>query len=336
MAIAALLWTGCATAGHREASARAPATVDVVLFPLSGALPIYVASDQGFYTRAGLNVRLKMTPDSSHLVQGLISGHYQLAAALIDNFVAYQEHQHAVPYEAGHDLRVLMGLSTVSAALVARADISGVAGLRGRTVGVDATGTGFAFMLYRMAEQAGLERQDFRLVASGSTKARWEALSNGDLDATLLTPEFATQAKERGFRILLDSRTLFPAYMGVAIAADRSWANHNRRTVQAFLRATLAARRWLERPENLPSAATSLSERLGGTPEQMARLLKTMLEESALIADGSIDANGLETVVDLRRRYAQSARAIGKPEKYLDLGYLTRARQELGAARRAD
>lgn len=301
-------------------------TVAVVLFPMSAAAPLYVGVDQGFYAREGLDVKLTHTPNSAYLVEGLANGKYQLAAALVDNFIAYQENQHAVKHRPGHDLKVLMGLSTASVALVARKEIAAASSLAGREIGIDAPGTGFAFVLYHLMEQAGLQRGQYQLTLSGSTEARWEALSRGELDATLLAPEFTKQAVEQGFRSLVDSRDALPVYMGASVAADSAWIDQNRGTVEAFLRASLAARAWLARPVNIPTAARSLAQRLGGTPEQMESVLRNLLEAEVLIADGSIDSRALDTVLGLRRRYGTPPADIGAPEQYLDLSLLERAR----------
>jgi ABC-type nitrate/sulfonate/bicarbonate transport system substrate-binding protein len=331
--IAVMLLCAAGSAAEQKQSANKPpaTTIEVALFPLSAAAPLYVGVDHGFYSRAGLDVRLTATPDSTHLVSGLASGKYQFAAALIDNFVAYEAKQHSAAHVKGHDLRALMGLSTASASLVAVNDVANVGYLHGRRIGVDAPGSGFAFLLYGMLEQAKMRPGDYQVVVSGSTKARWEALSRGEIDATMLTPEFTALAMERQLRVLSDSQSLFPKYMGVAIAADTAWAKQNATAVQAFLRATLEARQWLARPENLAAAAESLSKRLDTTPFQMTGLLRGLIENSVLIEDGGVDMQGFATVIELRKRYAPGFPSNRSPESFLDLSYLERAKAELSA-----
>lgn len=327
-----LLCTAAVAAEQKQsASTQSKTPIEVVLFPLSAAAPLYVGVDHGFYDRAGLDVRLSATPDSKHLVSGLASGKYQFAAALIDNFVAYEAKQHGAPHVKGHDLRVLMGLSLASASLVAINDVANVGYLRGRRVGVDAPGTGFAFLLYGMLEQAKMRPGDYEVVNSGSTKTRWEALSRGEIAATLLTPEFTALAMERQLRVLGDTQNLYPKYMGVALGAEDAWAKQNAQVVEAFVRATLEARQWLARPENLSAAAESLSKRLDTTPFQMTGLLRGLLESSVLIADGSIDTQGFATVIELRKKYAPGFPSNRSPGSFLDLSYLNRAQADLRA-----
>lgn len=81
--------------------------------------------------------------------------------------------QHGASQVPGRDLRALMGLCTASASLVAVNDVANVGYLSGRRVGVDAPGCGFAFFLHGMLEQAKMRPGDYKVVTSGSTKARW-------------------------------------------------------------------------------------------------------------------------------------------------------------------
>ncbi len=296
--------------------------IDVIAFPSTATVALYAGVDHGFYEKAGLDVRLSPTPSSQQLVQGLVSGQYQFGAALIDNFVAYRANQHAVARDPKHDLRVVMGLASASVALVSRADIESIHDLRDRRVGIDAPGTGFAFVLYHMLSQQGLNRADVRLTESGSTKARWAALERGEIDATMLTPEFALQAQAKGFRILQDSAQALPPYMGLALAADEAWAARNPALVRDFLRATLEAHEWLSRPENRPLAAESLSRELGGTPQEMLQLLEQLLASDALIADGRVSETGLTTVLTLRRQFGNPATMPMDAAQYVDLSYL--------------
>jgi NitT/TauT family transport system substrate-binding protein len=330
IALACTATSSCAQPA-KQTSTHTP--IGVIAFPSTATAALYVGAAQGFYAKAGLDVRLTATPNSRELVNGMVDGEYQFAAALIDNFVAYRANQHAVPYDPQRDLRVVMGLADASVALVARADIETIGALRQRRVGIDAPGTGFAFVLYHMLSQQGLDRGDVVLMQSGSTKARLTALERGEIDATMLTPEFALQAKAKGFRILRDSAQALPAYMGFALAVDSGWAARNSSSVRDFLRATLAAREWLERPENRPIAAEILSRELGATPQQMLELLEQLLASGALIADGRISDAGLATVLSLRRQFGNSATMPQDAAEYLDLSYLPRRRPAAPADR---
>lgn len=309
----------------RAASERAT-KLGIILFPSAAAAAVYVGVDRGYYARAGLNVSITETPDSSFLMSNLVAGRFQIAVALADNFVAYQLGQHATVHLPGRDVSIIMGLSRSSAALVARPDFTSVASLRNRMLGVDAPGSGLAFVLYRMLEEAGLSHNDYKLVRAGSTQERALALIRGEIDATMLTPEFARQARAHGMHPLADSKALFPSYMGATAAVARTWATRHPLAIEEFISATLAATRWLTQPENRPALTEVLSRRLRVPPAQVRQSLNGLIEGQALIRDGRVDLSGLDAVLALRARYGRPARPPAAPGDFLDLKYLNSAR----------
>jgi ABC-type nitrate/sulfonate/bicarbonate transport system substrate-binding protein len=327
--IQAVLGMIAAAACHAQAAtpgSAAPERLDVIYFPSASMAAVYVGADRGYYAAAGLDVRLQATPDSPSLISGLANGRFQLAVALADNFVAYQQGQHAAPRVAGRDLSIVMGLATSSALLAARPDVPNVAALRGSTIGVDAPTTGLAFLLYQMLEDAGLTRGDYMLARAGSTQQRSIALGRGEIDATALTPEFARDAQERGLKLLAQSTTKLPSYMGMTLAVEKGWAAQNRAKVESFIAATLAAGQWLAQPENRSAVAAILSRHLQMPQRQADDALTSLLDERTLILDGSIDPAGFDAVLRLRGWYGRPVRPIGAAAEFVDLTYLEAAR----------
>jgi ABC-type nitrate/sulfonate/bicarbonate transport system substrate-binding protein len=321
-ALAPFALVGADASAARESASQALRKLDVILFPSVAAAAVYVGLERGDYTRAGLEVGITATPDSAFLMGNLVNGRFQIAVALADNFVAYQQGQHATAHSPGRDVSIVMGLAKSSAALVARPDCTTVESLRRRKVGVDAPGTGLAFVLYRMLEDAGLSRDDYTVLRAGSTQERARALIRGEFDATLLSPEFARQAQASGMRALADSKALFPSYMGATVAIERNWADQNRSAVEAFISATLSATQWLVRPENQPALTELLSRHLQIPPEQLRQALSELIGGHSLIRDGRVDLPGLGAVLALRARYGRPAQPPAAPGDFLDLKYL--------------
>lgn len=321
------LMAACVAQAQEVRSAAQTESLDIVLFPSAAAAAIYVGLDRGYYADAGLAVHLTPTPDSAFLVAGLSTGRFQLGVALADNFVAYQQGQHEAPRVADRDLSIVMGLATTGAALVARPGFTSVASLRNHRIGVDAPGTGLAFVMYRMLEDARLIQGDYTLVRAGSTQQRSLALGRGEIDATLLTPEFAQDAQAHGLLELANSAALLPHYMGMAVAVERNWGRQHRATLEAFIAATLSAASWLARPENRPAAAAILSHHLTIPEAQIGKSLSGLLDEHALIPDGGIDAAGFDAVLALRGRYGTPVHAMEPAGRFVDLTYLDSARR---------
>src|SRR5882724_10215914 len=97
----------------------------------------------------------------------------------IDNVIAYQEGQGEAPLDRVPDAFAFMGADSGFLSLVVQRDIEDFAGLRGRTLSVDAFTTGYAFVLYEMLRLNGLEPGDYALDGVGGMIQRYTALTAG-------------------------------------------------------------------------------------------------------------------------------------------------------------
>ena len=79
---------------------------------------------------------------------------------------------------------------------------------------MDALTTGFAFVLYRMLDDAGLSSDDYEMVSVGATPHRWAGVQSGEYSGTLLIEPFTGQARASGFKSLGSSRETFKNYPG--------------------------------------------------------------------------------------------------------------------------
>ena len=95
-ALAALaLWAAGAAIAQpaTNPSPTPPAPVRVIAFDGGWNLPVWAAQRQGYFEANGVAVQIAYTPNSGFLVSSLFDGRYDLALALVDNLVAYQEGQ---------------------------------------------------------------------------------------------------------------------------------------------------------------------------------------------------------------------------------------------------
>jgi len=151
----------------------------LVVFPGAFNWPVWVARKQGWFAAEGLEVGVTRTPGSVFQLSGLINGEFDLGITLIDNVVAYREGQGEVP-AVGKDLVALMACDTrVFPSLVTLPEVRTYADLRGRTLSVDATKTGYAMVLHAMLEKGGLAPQDYRIESVGGVLQRFEGLLAG-------------------------------------------------------------------------------------------------------------------------------------------------------------
>src|SRR5262249_19704178 len=134
--------------------------------------------------------------------------------------------------------------------------------LLGKTLALDAVGTGFAFVLYAMLEELGLSINDYGRVAVGATPERWKSIKDGVHAGTITIEPFTSIAIAAGFRVLRKSTETFPAYQGGIVAARESWAAKNAETVKAFIRGYVKGLDWTLAPNKRAQAAVLLQAKM--------------------------------------------------------------------------
>ena len=313
-AYAAAVLPGCATAP------ATPLPVNVISFGGGFNLPLWAARERGFFAANGLAATLHITPDSKQLFSGLMDGRYQFAITAFDNIVAYQEGQGEVSFNPSSDFFAFMGSDDGFLSLVSAPEVKTFAGLRGKTISVDAMSNGFSFVLREMLAQNGLAEGDVLWARAGGTDRRFAALMEGQHAATMLRAPFDLQAKNRGFNTLATARQTLGPYMGIVGAARRSFAQQQPQAVTAFIRAYRDAVGWLQAPTNRAAAEALLTANVPGMNPALARQsCELMLHPTTgFFADVRLDAEGVRRVMALRSKLAQPPKALSDPTRYID------------------
>ena len=296
-------------------------TINVITFAGGLNLPTLVAQRQGFFAKHGVEVNLRITPNSVYLMTGLIEGRFDLAAtASIDNLVAYQEGQGEAPLKVQPDLVAFMGTDDGFLNLVGLPDAKGVTDLRGKDLGVDALTTGFAFVLREMIERAGIKDSEVKYVRAGGTNLRYAALLDREFAATLLSSPFDLEAEAKGFTRLGSATELLGAYQGRAAFGMREWIRDNEAAVIGFMRAEREAMEWIYDPRNREvCGALLLANDRDMTPALAKKTYDMFVDrKSGMYRDLRIDLEGFKVVLALRSKYGQPKRDFNDPTKYVD------------------
>lgn len=301
-------------------------TIKLIAFPGAPNLPIFAGTELGLFARAGVAVDLTTTPSSVYQMENLAAGTFDMAATAVDNVIAYRAGQGAVAVADPRDLFVLMGATTIELSLVAQPDIAATADLKGQSLALDALATGFAFVLYKILEDAGLAPGDCAMVPVGATPERWAAVRAGSHAATLTIEPFTSLARAAGFAVLASSRDAFDHYQGGVFASRRSWATANAGLVEAFILGYLYSLDWVLAPENRADAAEILVRHMPNIKPGAADavLANVLSPDRGLTPRAALDWAGMATVLDLRRRYGPGGE-LGVPESHVDMQYYDRA-----------
>lgn len=295
----------------------------IIAFPGAPNLPVFAALEQGYFAAEGLEVAFTATPSSTYQFEAFGAGQFDIAFTAFDNIVAYQEGQGAVALASPPDFRVIMGATQVELSAVVAPAIERAADLRGKSLALDAVGTGFAFVLYAMLEQLGLPLAEYERVPVGATPDRWQSVKDGTHAGTITIEPFTSIARAAGFRVLRQSTETFPAYQGGIVAVRQGWAEQNADRVKAFIRGYLKGLDWTLAPENRAEAAALLLARMPEIkPGVVDKVLASVLSpRSGLTPRGAILRDGMKTVLELRSRYGRPEKSLTDVDKYLSLSF---------------
>src|SRR5471032_408987 len=212
--------------------ARAEDTkLTVIVFPGVQNLPMFAAQAKGLYAKRGLNVDLKFTPNSDELRNGLAEGRYQIAHSAID-------HAFALKDKANVDIAVVIGGDTSFNHLIVQPEIASLADVKGKTVVVDAINTAYAFQLYEMLRQKGVNKGDYEIKMAGGTAARLEAMTKDKaMAAAMMNPPFSTRGIKAGLKDMGTAAAALGAYQGTSAFVLRAWGQANSDTLVKYLQA---------------------------------------------------------------------------------------------------
>src|SRR5262249_3115577 len=133
-------------------------------------------------------------------------------------------------------------------------------------------------------------------------------------------PPFDAKAIATGMRRIGDSREVLPDYPNTLLAANREWAQKNRETLVAYLRAWLKGMSWVKDPANREAAIKVVGTEIKLNPNQAA----DSIEE--LSNTGSLNLPGLQVVLDLRNQFGFKLNKGDKLPVYYDAAYFDAAR----------
>jgi ABC-type nitrate/sulfonate/bicarbonate transport system substrate-binding protein len=304
--------------------------VTVNVFPGGFNWGLYVGQAKGFFAEHGIAVEIQATPNSVTQMTDFSQGKFDIAMTAVDNIVAYVEGQGEAPIGPQPDFMAVMGSDSGFLSLVTSPSITGIEGLAGKTLSVDAMTTGYAFVLYEIMRRNGLDKAkgDYQIVRAGGMIQRWNALREGQHTATLLSAPYNIIAKNAGFTELAKATDVIGPYQGNVAAVRRSWARKNRSKVIGFMKGYRRSIAWLYEGANRAEAIEILRRNL---PQMMQEIAQASYAELLDPVRGffrhcDIDRAGLACVLELRSRYGVPARPLKEPEKYRDLGFAADAR----------
>jgi ABC-type nitrate/sulfonate/bicarbonate transport system substrate-binding protein len=322
--IAALAAGLCLLGGAARAQDK---PIELIVFPGGFNWPIWVAQEKGFFAANHMAVKITPTPSSVFQLTNLIDGKFDLAMTAIDNLIAYDEGQGEAPTSAKPDLIAVMGGDNGFLSLVAVPEVKRYADLKGKQLSVDARTTGYAFVLEKMLQKAGLKDNDYELVKAGGVLQRFEALMEKKHAGTLLLSPFEVPAQAKGFTLLGYAIDVLGRYQGLVGATRRDWAKSHGAELTGYIRGYIAGVAWLYQMANKAEAVAILRKNLPAMSAELADKAYAILldPKNGFQRQARIDVEGVRTVLALRSEYGEPKKTLTDPAKYYDATWYDKA-----------
>jgi ABC-type nitrate/sulfonate/bicarbonate transport system substrate-binding protein len=277
---------------------------------------IVAAKVNGYFAAEGLEPEITETANSTNQMRGLSQGKFDVVSTAFDNVLAWSGKE-------GADIIAVSQIrDRTELPVFVRPEIKDWSDLKGKKLAADAVDTAFALVLRRILLAHGLDmaKGDYELVALGATGARLESMVKGETYAGILNPPFDAKALAAGMRRIGDSIEVLPDYPNTIFAVNRDWAQKNRDTLVAYLRAWLKGMAWNNDPANREAAIKAVGAELKLNPKQA----QESVEE--LSKTGNLNLHGLQVVLDLRNQFGFKLAKGDKLPVYYDTQYFNAAK----------
>jgi ABC-type nitrate/sulfonate/bicarbonate transport system substrate-binding protein len=219
---------------------------------------LYVAQDQGYFRKYGLDVTLVQVRNGPVGMAALSSGeslmHWGSVSAA--NLGAIAE---------GADLVFVAGfINKLTGAFAASPKIRTPVELKGKSLGVNSLSGGTWIFTMLALDHWGLapDRDKIQIRALGDNSVVSQALIAGNVDGAYLSYTYAKIVQNKGFRVLADLEKLPIAYQGTGIITRRSAVGSSSSAIEGVIKGLLDGVAFVRTPDNKQQVMKSLAKGL--------------------------------------------------------------------------
>jgi NitT/TauT family transport system substrate-binding protein len=255
---------------------------------------VWLAEDQGFYKKHGLDVTSVFISSGSVTSQALIAGEAKLASTSVGPT--------AGAVSGGADLVILAGtIHILPYQFWVLPQVRQPADLKGKRVAISTFGSGSHLAAEVALQSLGLEpvRDKIAIMQVGTQPDRVAALASGRIDATPLEPGFGQAAKEKGLTVMADLTKADVPYLNTVLVASRRFVKESPPQIEAFLKGTIDGFAFLSSPANEKVVKSVLARRLKlSTPQSVQIMYDATLEMHAKTRVPNVPLAGVQNMID--------------------------------------
>jgi NitT/TauT family transport system substrate-binding protein len=276
---------------------------------ISGAFaPIWVAQEKGLFGKYGVGVELKYILPAT-ATQALIARSLDICnpgGELIEAGLT------------GHDVVFMLGvLNRAVFSLYSKPDLKSFSDLKGKIIGVTQPGSTTDFVGRILVRQSGMTPgKDVRVVHLDGIPAIMTALTQGNIDAGIISAPTTLRARKAGLKELVNITEKNIPLIHVAFASTRQYMKENpdrvRRFLQAYLEGLKIVRTDGEQAKQAIGKYTKLAD--ADDLEETYRTFLPAWEKAPYVS-----AAGVQTLLDFS---VQPGARSAKPEQFIDNSFL--------------
>jgi ABC-type nitrate/sulfonate/bicarbonate transport system substrate-binding protein len=219
--------------------------------------PLWIAQEQGFFTKYGIESELVFVRTTSVHIAGLLSGQIDMS---------YGGGSGILPVAgSGVDLRFIASFgSRLTHFLLTRPEIQTAKDLRGKRMGVVSIG-GTQWITTKLGlEYLGLDEQrdEIRMLAIGDQSVLRRALESGSIDGAFFNGALAEEVRSKGFRMLTDLYSANIKTLSSGVIVKKVSLQKNRDLATNVLQALIEGLAFVKSPARKPRVIKTLMERL--------------------------------------------------------------------------
>jgi NitT/TauT family transport system substrate-binding protein len=192
---ALVLAAGCGSSSSSSSSSGGVQSVSMISNLWPGIAPFVVAHDQGLDKKNGVDLNIKFVEQLSDVTSAMGSGRADVAYSVGPG-------QAMTMLQAQIPIKLLMigDISIGGDQILGQPSISGMAALKGKTVGIEHATTGYPLLVDGL-QHAGLSINDVNDIELSASQAA-VALQSGQVDAAYTYQPYVNQTLAKGFKSL--------------------------------------------------------------------------------------------------------------------------------------
>jgi NitT/TauT family transport system substrate-binding protein len=227
--------SACAQAASPAAeTSPEPATLKIAVLPILDTLPMYVAQQEGLFTKHRIQVTFIPVGSAAERDQVINAGQ---ADGMINEIISTQFYNRdKIQVQIVRFAQTATSNSAMFRILASgKSDISSVDQLKGEPIGIS-QGTVIEYLTDRLLKAQGFSKDEIQTIAVPKISDRMALLGSGELKAAMLPEPLSSLAEQQGARVILDD-TSKPEYSYSTIAFRKAVIDQHPEAIRAFLAA---------------------------------------------------------------------------------------------------